>query len=89
MRQRRRLLDGQAITVGPGGSAGPSGLTGPAYIAPAVPAPPAPAVTDPGLVSSLASPGLAGTAGIQPQMDLEVLRDRRWDELWDVLLDAD
>ena len=75
---------GEAITLGPGGSAGPNGLVGVAVVSPGVPTP----ATDPGLASAMASPGLAGTSGIQPQVNLDVLRDTRWDGLWDVLSDS-
>jgi hypothetical protein len=35
-------------------------------------------------LTAIASPGLAGTSGIQPQLDVDALRDSRslWDELF-------
>ncbi|WP_264992729.1 hypothetical protein, partial [Mycobacterium montefiorense] len=63
------LGEGEVITVFSGGSAGPTGLFGPVTIALGAPVPPAATGGLPGLGSALASPGLAGTAGIQPQVD--------------------
>ncbi|MCV7164793.1 PPE domain-containing protein [Mycobacterium stomatepiae] len=64
------LGQGEVVTVFSGGSYTPNGLFGPATIALGAPVPPAPAAGGlPGLGSALASPGLAGTAGIQPQVD--------------------
>jgi hypothetical protein len=75
------LTVGQAITLGPGGSSGPHGLVGVAVVSPGIPPSP---VTPSVPLSAIASPGLAGTSGIQPQLDVDALRDSRslWDELF-------
>lgn len=76
----------EIITISQGGSVQPNALVGQVVITPPVPPPPTPPMpaVDPGL-STLASPGLAGASGIQPQLNVDALRDSL---LSDVLSDA-
>jgi PPE-repeat protein len=76
------LGPGEVVTVGPYGHYGPSGIYNTVTVAPAVvPPPPAPMAAPTGLGALLASPGLAGTSGIQPQFNLEALQGALWDGL--------
>jgi PPE-repeat protein len=70
------LAPGEVVTLGPGGSYGPNSVLGTVTIAPGVaPVPPGPLSGPIGLESLLASPGLAGTSGIQPQLNVDALLD--------------
>lgn len=65
---------GDIVTVGPGGSAGHGGYIGPVTEPAGVIPPPTPAAPS-WLSSLLAAPGLSGTSGIQPQLNVDELLD--------------
>jgi PPE-repeat protein len=64
---------GEVVTIGPGGTVTIGGYLGPVTVAPPIPA--AASASPSGLSSLLASPGLAGNAGIQPQVNFDALLD--------------
>jgi hypothetical protein len=62
----------EIITIGPGGSLQGNTIVGQVLVTPP-PVPPSPGAPVP--LGMVASPGLAGTSGIQPQLNVYLLRD--------------